>query len=182
MAHNDELALGKLPLAEKEKICSGIRAPRVITLTAGMRIYRFESSVVRPGRPIPDRGASPWWITFENYKKIVAEVKRSFQTHGADRLSLGFLGRVALAVRQEWSQVDILVKGMVNEDINVFTGLGATQYNEEMPNGMLITYKGWKHLEQLYLPNISDKSRFTPLGFRAITVLSSWKIESQQLF
>ena len=78
--------------------------------------------------------------------------------------------------------MDILVRGMVSEDINVFTGPGATQYHEEMPNGMLITYKGWKNIEQLYLPNISDRSGFTPLGLKAISVLSAYKIESQQLF
>ena len=178
MAHNDGLDLAKLPPAEKELIYSGMRAPRVTTLTAGMRIYRFASSAA----PADLWAPRPWWITLENYRKIVAEVKRSFQMHGADRLSLGFLGRAALAVRQEWSQVDVLVKGVVNEDINVFTGPGATQYHEEMPNGMMITYKGWKHIEQLYLPNINDRSGFTPLGLQAITVLSAYKIESQQLF
>ncbi len=144
-----------------------------------MRIYRFASS----DAPREVWAASPWWVTCDNYLKIVAELKRSFQMHGpTDRFSLGFLGRVALAVRQEWSQVDVLVKGVVKEDIEVFTGLGATQYLEEMPNGMTITYKGWKHVEQLYVPNIAHESKFTDLGEKAIAVLASYRIESQQLF
>lgn len=177
---NPDLHIGMLP----DDARKGLRNARVITLHAGQLLFRFASSQGRDGVGLPRHlwPARPWWVTWENYKLIVAEVKKSFQLHGKDRLTLGYMGRVALAVQQSFGRADILVKAKVASGINVFTGRGATQYNEEMPNGWRITMTGWPQIEQLHIPNINDRAGFTDLGRQAIQVISCIRIESQQLY
>ena len=180
MTLNQNLHLSMLPDDARNGLCN----PRVLPLKAGQLLFRFASSQRADGLGLPRHlwPARPWWVTWENYKLIVAEVKKSYQLHGKDRLTLGYMGRVALAVQQSYSRVDILVKAKLACDINAFAGRGATQYNEEMPNGWRITLTGWPHIEQLYIPNINDRDGFTAIGNQALQVISCMQIESQQLY
>jgi len=160
------LTLSTLSSAERERIRSGIRSPRVIRLTAGERIYRFASSYDRGRRKAvaPTAWATgPWWIREDDFLKIEAAQQKSVGVHGPARaLTLGFLARQAAAVMQEWSEVDRLVMATMLDGLDVFAGRGRTQF-ETPPSGAVnynlrVTWSGWDDIEQLYLPGL-DRGR-----------------------
>jgi hypothetical protein len=171
---NDDLSLSKLP----ESARAGLRSPRIVTLNAGQVLYRFAStSLAQQLWP-----AGPWWMHERDYQKIVAEYERSRARHGEDGLTLGYLGRAAMAVKQSWSKMDVVVKARVGHDIKAFAGLGRSQFNEQMPNGIRITWQGWPNVEQLFIPNISDRHGLTSTGHKALLVVGHSFVASQQIF
>ena len=174
MPLNDDLDLSKLP----EIAASGLRSPRVVMLNAGQVLFRFASTASRPNV----WAAGPWWMYDHDYYKVVAAHLESRAKHKEEGLTLGFLGRAAMAVQQSWSKMDVVVKAVVNNDIKVFAGLGRSQYNEQMPNGISITWKGWPSVEQLFIPNIGDRGGRTLLGYSALLVLRQKLVSSQQVF
>jgi hypothetical protein len=189
------LKLSDLPQWEQARIRSGMRSPRVVTLTAGERIYRFASSWDRYRRkPVPPSAwaTGPWWIREDDYLKIEDAWNRSLRVHGGDRskaLTLGFLARQATAVMQSWSNVDRLVIADVIADFEVFTGLGRTQYNEIPPPGAVsynlkLTWQGWDDVEQLYLPYLDrDREGHLRDGRHVLNIRKPVRvIDSQQLW
>ncbi|MET0649843.1 MAG: hypothetical protein ABW208_24805 [Pyrinomonadaceae bacterium] len=171
-------SLNQLPVHAREAIVSGMRSPRAVTLGAGEVLYRFASS----DAPEATWAAGPWWLYERDFQKIVEQFRLSREHHGEDGLTLGWLGRVAAAVRQGWSRTDVLVKASVRKEVGAFSGRGRTQHKECAPNGILYTYSGWPEVEQLYLPGIGDHAGLTPHGAATLHIIWQQKIESQQLF
>lgn len=167
-----------LPGQLRETVLSGMRSPRAVRLGAGEVLYRFASS----DAPEATWAAGAWWLYERDFRKIVEQFRLSRGRHGADGLTLGWLGRVAAAVRQGWSRTDVLVKAAVRKEVGAFAGRGRTQYKERAPNGILYTYSGWPDVEQLYIPGIGGRAGLTPLGAESLHVIWQQKIESQQLF
>lgn len=175
---NNRPGLNQLPEHARAAILSGMRSPRAVTLGVGEVLYRFASS----DAPEATWAAGAWWVYERDFQKIVEQFRVSREQHGEDGLTLGWLGRVAAAVKQGWSRTDVLVKASVRKEIGAFTGRGRTQYKERAPNGILYTYSGWPEVEQLYIPGIGDRAGLTPLGAEALHVIWQQKIDSQQLF
>jgi hypothetical protein len=167
MPLNDALNLSQLPDSARR----GLRSPRIVTLTAGQILYRFAST----SSPAHLWAAGPWWMYEHDYHKIIAQ-------HQQGKLSLGYLGRSAMAVQQSWSKMDVVVKAVVSQDIKAFAGRGRTQYREMTPNGMFITLTGWENVEQLFIPNIGDRNGRTSLGWQALNVVQQQIVSSQQLY
>ncbi len=166
MTLNADLTLAQLPSDAVE----GLRQPRVVTLQAGQILFRFASS----DRPKETWAARPWWMYEHDYRKII-------QTNDESDLSLGLLGRWAMAVPQSVSKMDVVIKAVVLQDVNAFCGLGRTQYRDLLPNGMWLTLRGWPHVNQLYIPNVGDAHGRTLLGYQALTVLRQKLVSSHQL-
>jgi hypothetical protein len=172
------MRLEQMPHNVRETIKSGMRSPRAVTLGVGEVLYRFASS----DAPETTWAAGAWWMYERDFQKIVEQVRISRDRHGEDGLTLGWLGRVAAAVRQGWSRTDVLVKASLRKELSAFAGRGRTQYKERGPNGILYTYSGWPDVEQLYIPDIGDRGGLTPLGAQSLHVIWQQKIDSQQLF
>lgn len=171
---NNDLDLSKLPDTAR----SGMRSPRVVTLKSGQVLFRFASTTT--GSEM--WAAGPWWMYEHDYHKIIAAYLESRAQHGEDGLTLGFLARAAVAVKQSWSRTDVVVKAIVNNDVKAFAGTGRSQYNESMPNGMHVTWRGWPNVTQLFIPNIGDRNGRTLLGYQSLLVLRQKVVKSQQLF
>ncbi|MGB9180918.1 MAG: hypothetical protein WCB68_16925 [Pyrinomonadaceae bacterium] len=177
MPLNDNLSLDQLSNEVWEVLFSGMRSPRVKLLPAGLTLFRFASS----DKPPETWAAGAWWIADHDYRKILAEHRVSQIRHRKDGLTLGYLARAATAVRNEWSLMDIVVKAIVREDVMAFVGYGHTQHKEILPNGMYITIQGWPEIEQIFIPNISDRNGRTLLGYKALQVQRQKKVSSQRL-
>ncbi len=175
---NNRTGLNRLPEHARASILSGMRSPRAVTLGVGEVLYRFASS----DAPEATWAAGAWWLYERDFQKIVEQYRISRERHGEDGLTLGWLGRVAAAVKQGWSRTDVLVKASVKVELSAFAGRGRPQYKERAPNGILYTYSGWPEVEQLYIPGIGGRAGLTPLGAAALHVIWQQKIESQQLF
>lgn len=170
---NDGLSLDSVPEWMRNLVKSGIRTPRVRHLSPGTKIYRFASSSV----PQPQQAAGPWWFG----QKAFAWIKQDALDNHGRGFGLGWSGRRALAIRQGWSRVDVLIEASISEPINIFYGRGTKQYREVMPNGMYVTWEGWPNIDQWFIPFINDRSGMTALGKRAINVYRSISIDSYQL-
>jgi hypothetical protein len=163
---NPNLNLSQLPA----EAAGGLRQPRVDCLQTGEILFRFAST-----ERSKDLWASgPWWVREQDYRKIV-------RAHEQSDWSLGLTGRSALAVKQGWNQMDVVVKALVMQDINVFCGLGRTQYRELLPNGWYLTLRGWPDIEQVYIPNIGGPHGRTLVGYQALKVLRQKRVSSLQL-
>ncbi len=173
--HNEDLDLATVPVWMRELVKSGIRSPRVRQLSPGTKIFRFSNSSVAAA----SQAAGPWWFG----DKAFQQIKRDALGNHDKGFGLGWSGRRALAIRQEWSQVDVLIEATIAEPINVFSGLGTKQYRERMPNGMFVTWEGWPQVDQWFIPNINDAfSMMTPLGKKVITIYRAHQVDSYQLY
>ena len=151
---NDGLTTGH---AEYARACAGIRRPEIVTLPAGQTIFRFASTErIVNGKKLPTNSADwangPWWMREDDYRKIIAQFMNS-------KLSLGTIARSAVAVQPSWSLVDVSIKAHIHHDMNVFSGVGAPQFNDILPNGMRMTLPGWSNITQLYIPNMRSTAR-----------------------
>jgi hypothetical protein len=158
MTLNADLSTTK---AELERAQAGIRSPRVVTLSAGEALFRFASTKnQKTGESIPsDRWAlGPWWVQEEDYHKILARFQDG-------QMGFGTIARAALAVQPSWSNMDVSVKAVLLQDVNVYVGRGATQYHDVLPNGMHVTLTGWPDITQVYVPNLRD---LAPQALRVI--------------
>jgi hypothetical protein len=178
MPLNASLNLDDLPVQVRQSIENGMRSPRVVTLATGQVLFRFASSDSSPAL----WAAGAWWLFEHDYQKILAQHLISQKQHGADGLTLGYLGRVATAVKQGWSKTDVVVKAVVSQEINAFAGRGRPQYKERAPNGIYYTFSGWHDTEQIYIPNIGDRHGRTLLGYQALNIRRQKLVGSQQLF
>jgi hypothetical protein len=158
MTINDNLAK---TLDEHGRASAGIKNPKVITLPEGTVLFRFASTTnLQTGANIPPdqwvRGA--WWFQEPDYRKII----QKFQV---GKLALGTVGRIAGAVQPSWNNMDVSIKAFLLQDMNVYLGKGATQYRDELPNGMFVTLSGWPDIDQIYIPNMRGAA------FRGLKVL-----------
>jgi hypothetical protein len=147
MTVNADLEMSKLEYA---RAAAGIRNPKVVTLSAGEAVFRFASTRnPQTGADVPSdqwaRGA--WWFREADYRTIL-------QKYHTGRLGFGTVARMAGAVQPSWSLMDVSVKAELLDDIKVYTGKGATQYRDELPNGMYVTLTGWPDVDQLYIPGM----------------------------
>ncbi len=186
MPLNHGLDLKLLSEKEQRRILAGMRSPKVEPLHVGQILYHFGSTEGnRKGHgvvavPPPRWAAGPWWFHERDYRRIYAEYLDS-------QLSLGLVGRSALAIQQSYSRVDVLVEAVVVKEINAFTGDGRPQHREMAPNGMFFTLPGWPGIMQIYIPNIVDRrtdgvTTLNALGREALDVRSQGVIQSQQLY
>lgn len=171
---NCNLRLADVPQWMRELIKSGIRTPRVRHVSPGTKIYRFASSTV----PKANWAAGPWWFGAKAFQQI----KRDAVDNYEKGFGMGWSGRRALAIRQNWSRCDVFVEATIAAPINIFCGTGTKQYREVLPNGMYVTWEGWPSIEQWYIPFINDRSGMTTLGKKAINVYRSEKVTSYQMF
>jgi hypothetical protein len=147
MTINADLATTKVEFA---RALQGMRNPTVVTLHAGDVLFRFASTKnPQSGADIPSdqwaRGA--WWFREADYRTIL-------QRYHAGRLGLGTVARSAGAVQPSWRLKNVSIKARLLDDINVYVGKGATQYRDELPNGMYVTQTGWPDVDQVYIPGI----------------------------
>ena len=173
MTVNAGLSLDSLDSSVARLVKSGIRSPKVRCLPLGTKLYRFACA----DYPRPSWPAGPWWVGRKAFSRILQEAIRQ-----DGELGLGWSARRALAIQQQWSKVNALVEATVAEEIYVFAGIGANQYREPAPNGMVITWQAWKNIEQFFLPGVSDHGGLTDLGRRALNIYRSAPISSYQLF
>ena len=78
-------SLASLPPKERERLESGMRAPKPVDVPAGATLYRFASSFDRYRRmPIPPArwATGPWWLDEEGFRLIQAEHAASLKAHG----------------------------------------------------------------------------------------------------
>jgi len=143
-------------MLEFDRASQGMRRPTIVTLAAGLRLYRFASTKnTKTGDGIPSgqwaRGA--WWFQEECYKKII-------QRYQAGKLGLGTVARTAGAVQPSWSLMNVSIKAELMQDLKVYVGKGSTQYRDELPNGMHVTLSGWPDVDQIYIPDIRGAAFF----------------------
>lgn len=189
------LTLAALPARERDRLRSGMRAPQPFEIPEGTTLYRFASSYDRFRRAAipPVRWATgPWWLDEAGFRLIEAERAASLKAHGNDpkrALTLGFLARQAAAVKQEWSNVDVLVTARACAPIAAFAGKGRAQH--EVPDrstgfwnyDVRFVWTGWDRIRQLYLPSL-DPVRPGHLidGRKVLDIGSVTPVESQQLY
>ncbi len=142
---------------EFSRAAAGIRKPTVVTLDAGQVIFRFASTErIENGKRLPTNSADwangAWWVKEADYRIIISEFLKS-------KLSLGTIARSAAAVQPSWSLVDVSIKAHIINDMKVFEGVGAPQFNDSLPNGMKMTLSGWPNVSQLYIPNMRGTAR-----------------------
>ena len=147
MTVNADLETTKLEFARAVR---GMRSPTVVTLHAGSPLFRFASTKnPQSGVDIPSdqwaRGA--WWFQEADYRTIL-------RRYHAGHLGLGTVARSAAAVQPSWSVMNVSIKARLLHDIKVYVGKAATQYRDELPNGMYVTLTGWPDVEQVYIPGI----------------------------
>ena len=147
MTVNADLESTKL---EFDRAVRGMRNPTVVTLHAGIPLFRFASTKApQSGIDIPSdqwaRGA--WWFQEDDYRAIL-------RRYHAGHLGLGTVARSAAAVQPSWSVMNVSIKARLLHDIKVYVGKAATQYRDELPNGMYVTLTGWPDVEQVYIPGI----------------------------
>jgi len=189
------LTLAALPARERERLRSGMRAPQPVEIPAGTTLYRFASSYDRYRHaPIPPARwtTGPWWLDEAGYRLIEAERAASLKAHGNDpkrALTVGFLARQAAAVKQEWSNVDVLVLARASANIAAFAGKGRAQH--EVPDrstgfwnyDVRFVWTGWDRIRQLFIPNLDPLKPGQLLdGTTVLDIVSTSPIESQQLY
>lgn len=135
----------------------GIRSPEIVTLAANQVLFRFASTkIFKNGELFPSDSSrwanGPWWVLEEDYRKIVARFLQG-------KLSLGTTARSAVAVQPSWSLMDVSIKAYLIDDMQVFSGTGAAQYHDMLPNGMRMTLAGWSDITQIYVPNMRGPAR-----------------------
>jgi hypothetical protein len=195
MAAVTSLSLAALPPKERERLLSGMRAPKPVQVAAGTTLYRFASSYDRfRNAPIPPaRSATgPWWLDEQGFRLIQSERAASLKAHGNDpkrALTVGFLARQAAAVKQEWSNVDVLVTARVTTPFAAFSGKGRAQH--EVPDrstgfwnyNVRFVWTGWDRISQLYVPFLDAmKPGHLADGRKIFDIVSTTSIESQQLY
>ena len=188
-------SLASLPPKERERLESGMRAPKPVDVPAGATLYRFASSFDRYRRmPIPPArwATGPWWLDEEGFRLIQAEHAASLKAHGNDpkrALTVGFLARQAAAVKQEWSNVDVLVTARTATTIHAFAGKGRSQH--EVPDrstgfwnyDVRFVWTGWERIRQLFIPYLDPMKPGHLLdGSKVLDITSETKIDSQQLY
>ncbi len=135
---------------EFDRASAGIKNPTVTVLLPGEDLYRFASSVdPRTGRKVPAsvQLQGPWWFRSRDWQKILKDyLKGSF--------SLGTTARIAGAVQWSWSNMDVLLKARVLDEIEAWEGPGLPQYRDILPNGMAVTLRGFPDVVQLYIPGM----------------------------
>jgi hypothetical protein len=158
MTVNSDLMTTKLELAEAAK---GLRRPAITMLAMGATLFRFGSSKnPQSGKANSrdERVRRAWWFQGADYETIVERCH-------AGQLPLGTVARSAGAVQPSYSLMDVLIQAQLLQDILVYVGQGTTQYREVLPNGMFVTLKGWKEINQIYIPGIRGSS------FRALQIM-----------
>lgn len=190
---NASLSLEQLPPEVRDRLLAGMRSPQVVTLPHGELLYRFASST----RSAQEWSTSPWWIRRPALLHIIDMRRGSLAAHGHDpgrALPLGFVARMATAVMQRFSAMDVLVAGQTIQELRVFAGRGRTQYLEEAPNGFKLTWTGSDQVEQVFIPFIDRPGQrhlpaagpppafVTIAGSPAFRIFKAQTIESLQLY
>jgi hypothetical protein len=148
VAHlNEDLSKTRL---EEAKAAAGIRSPSVTVLAFGEDVYRFGTSVRSGGGGVVSaarQASGPWWFRSRDWQKIL---RRFLQ----GSFNLGTTARLAGAVQWSWSNMDVLLKARVVQEIEAWEGLGLAQYRDVLPNGMTVTLHGFPDVVQLYVPGM----------------------------
>jgi hypothetical protein len=171
---NRDITVENMP----ERARAGIRerSASVVTLARGTRFFRGGC------KDLPDQGIiASWWLREEDLHRIALQANP-----GKFMGSLGFTLRVAAAIQQVWSAVDVLIQAEVLEDIRAFQGPGNRQ-EELLSNGIRVTWRGWGlGLLHIHIPNL-DRERSTMQtlvfdGKPALGVLAVTDLPSEQVF
>ena len=152
--------------AVRAELQAGIVDPVPTVLHPPLRLCRFTDR--KFGHT--DGLVSPWWITENDFLKVVAARERSRQAHAGDKsrgLSLGFVARWAAAIPQEWqtagkpgkpTTVDLLLRADLLVSVDAFVGRGRAQ-QETAPNGINLKWSGWPQITQLFIPAFSKRQK-----------------------
>lgn len=188
MPLNAGISVDAIPAAAAAGLHHGKGKVRVVTLDAGSRVFRGGNTLRRDGTPFArgdtaEWAFSSWWFTEEVYKRIVEFYTKN---GGGYLTSLGMTLRIAGAVKQSWSRLDVRIKAEVLQDINAFEGTGSTQF-ERFDNGLTVVWKGWgADAKQLYIPNFDRKRSNASVlcfdGAPALRILTKKIISSEQPF
>ncbi len=131
----------------------GILMPREIHLPTGQYYYRFASSK----RSIADQLGGAWWVDFENFRSI-----RSFaQAHGH---SLHAAARLMLALPYAWTDVDRLVRALLQLPLKAYAGHGKPAQGAHEGRDRGTSWVPTQHikLQQLYIPGLLAAGKSAP--------------------
>ena len=170
MVINENISLNNLSTFEYERLKSGIKSPRLETIPVTTPIFRFASSLNRRRNKQANQNEQvqgPWWLGTEDYLKIEREYWLGFSQKNGDKsvaMPLGWYARRAAAIRQEWSNVDLLIRAEVVASVKVYKGLGIDQKHEPYGGkgfGMAsvhFSWDAWKSIEQIFIPNLDTNN------------------------
>lgn len=195
MIINENISFNSVSAFELTRLKSGIKSPRLDIIPITTPIFRFASSFNRSRNKMTNANEQvqgPWWLSVEDYLKIEREYWLGLSMKRGNKstaMPLGWYARRAAAIKQEWSNVDLLIRAEVVASVKVFKGLGIDQNREPYGGkgfGMASVYfswNAWKSIEQIFIPNL-DPSNVGKLNTGEILLknISIQPIDSIQLW
>ena len=177
----------------REKAIQGIMATTRTSLFPGMVLYRFANS-----RREDLHFTGPWWISVSPYEAILAWARQREQP-------LSLAARQSLAIDWEWSNVDVLIRVILGQKLEAWSGTPKTQCPKIdtptrkgliSPSGVLLTpdrprgwnaqYKGrrWepdRDITQLYIPGLHEADPENPKRqiWENVFGMKNWTIHLQ---
>lgn len=99
-----------------------------VELRAGFRIYKFNSypTLLPPGAAAWSK-ITPWWSPLEAYEWDAGLENRRKTAAAMGGATLKELSRIVVAVREDWSSLDYLVKAELTKPVFAFFGVVAPQ-------------------------------------------------------
>lgn len=123
----------------------GILKPRPCHLKTGHYYYRFAST----SSPREAQLGGGWWLEFEEYNKV-----RSFSQK--NDYSIRDAARLMLALPYAWTQVDVLVKALLQRPLKAYAGEGKPAQGSKDGADRATTWIPTQHIKvcQLYIPGL----------------------------
>jgi len=118
-----------------------------ITLTPGLPLYRFASSDNPNAWFI-----SPWWVGYSPFEALKEYAR-------VEKIPLGLAARECLAILQEWSRCDRLVRASVKQPLEAWVGTPKTQRVKDKDTQRYgARWEPDRRITQLYTPGLSQPS------------------------
>jgi hypothetical protein len=119
----------------------------VVTITPGLRLYRFASS----NKPEISWYTSPWWVGHSPYEAIVEYAR-------VNNMSLGQAARICLAVDPLWgSRCDMLVGASLVHPLSAWAGTPRT-IRSKVEGHYTMRWGPDRRVTQLYIPGLTQNS------------------------
>ncbi len=161
--------LAALPKKVREDLTKGLSSATPTQLAPPLRLYRFTDSAKGIQGAV-----SPWWMLEEDYLRIVTASElseRRARETGNRGLSLGTFARIAVAIPQEWqnleegtrtrTSVDLLLQASLRTPVEAYVGRGRKQ-REVSPNGIEVVWGAFSKVTQIYIPSFSQENTPRP--------------------
>ena len=151
-----------LPQREYDSLRKGISLPQARQLSVGTKLFRVvdERDLTgertgdshHPSGNTSDPGAGNWWCGQKAFNKIMEYCVQ----YDVDHRGLGYAFREACAILFDWgSNCDVLVEAVLTKSTWVFYGPGKPKRGRIYD--VRYKFSGWSDIEQLYIPNITER-------------------------